>query len=81
MAAIGKLRDGDNHALYKIIPDPGNANTGRITDGGLIVPYTIGSALTALSGSTAGSADIQTMLYGDPMNYELGLFGPLLHPH
>ena len=76
LAAIGKLRDGDNHALYKIIPDPGNANTGRITDGGLIVPYTIGSALTALSGSTAGSADIQTMLYGDPMNYELGLFGP-----
>ena len=75
LAAIGKLRDGDNHALYKIIPDPGNANTGRITDGGLIVPYTIGSALTALSGSTAGSADIQTMLYGDPMNYELGLFG------
>ena len=76
LAAIGKLRDSDDHALYKIIPDPGNANTGRITDGGLIVPYTIGSALTALSASTAGSADIQTMLYGDPMNYELGLFGP-----
>lgn len=76
LAAIGKLRDSDDHTLYKIIPDPGNANTGRITDGGLIVPYTIGSALTVLSASKAGSADIQTMLYGDPMNYELGLFGP-----
>lgn len=75
LAAIGKLRNGDDKRIYEIVPDPANANTGRIIDGGLIVPYTIGSALTSLSGSVAGSADIQTMLYGDPMNYELGLFG------
>ena len=56
--------------------DPGNANTGRIIEGGLIVPYTIGSALTALTGATASaSADTIHMIYGDPVNYELGLFG------
>ena len=44
-------------------------------DGGVIVPYSIASNLTALSGTTQGSAAIQTMVYGDPMNYELGLFG------
>ncbi len=75
LAAIGKLRNGDDKRIYEIVPDPANANTGRIIDGGLIVPYTIGSALTSLSESSAGSADIPTMLYGDPMNYELGLFG------
>ena len=32
--------------------------------------------LTSLSGATQStSAAIQTMLYGDPGNYELGLFG------
>ena len=39
------------------------------------MPYSIASNLTALSGSSAGSSAIQTMVYGDPMNYELGLFG------
>ena len=37
--------------------------------------YTIVSDLTALSTATVGSNPIQTMLYGDPANYELGLFG------
>lgn len=77
LAAIGKLRDSDNKRIYEIVPDPDNTNTGRIIDGGLIVPYTIGSALTALSSSTASStAAIQHMVYGDPANFELGLFGP-----
>lgn len=76
LQAIGSLRNSDGDRIYEIVPDPANANTGRIIDGGLIVPYTIGSALTALSGSTAGAAAIQTMIYGDPANYELGLFGP-----
>ena len=40
------------------------------------MPYVIGSALTALADSTQTSSAIQTMVYGDPMNYELGLFGP-----
>lgn len=76
LQAIGKLRNSDGDKYYKIVPDPANANIGRIIDDGLIVPYTIGSALTALSQSTAGSTAIQTMAYGDPINYMLGLFGP-----
>ena len=62
--------------MYKVHPDTGNPNIGMIEDGGNFVPYTIVSALTALSASTAGSSAIQTMLYGSPMNYLLGLFGP-----
>lgn len=77
LQAIGKLRNSDGDKYYKIVPDAANANIGRIIDDGLIVPYTIGSALTALSKSTAtSSGDIQTMVYGDPANYLLGLFGP-----
>lgn len=76
LQAIGKLRNSDGDKYYKIVPDPANANIGRIIDDGLIVPYTIGSALTALSQSTAGSNAVQTMVYGDPTNYLLGLFGP-----
>ena len=75
LAAIGKLRNSDKQRVFKINPTAGNPNTGTIEDGGNIVPYTIVSDLTALSASTAGSAAIQTMLYGDPANYELGLFG------
>lgn len=75
LAAIGKLRNSDKDRIFKIRPDSANANTGTIEDGGVIVPYTIAPDLTALSGSTAGASDIQTMVYGDPLNYELGLFG------
>ena len=75
LAAIGKVRNSDMQRVFKIRPDGGNPNTGTIEDGGTIVPYTILPGLTSLSASTAGSAAIQTMLYGDPMNYELGLFG------
>lgn len=39
------------------------------------MPYSISKQLTALSESTAGAAAIQAMVYGDPRNYELGLFG------
>ena len=31
--------------------------------------------MTALSSSTRGSSAIQTMVYGDPSCYKLGLFG------
>lgn len=75
LAAIGKLRNSDKQRVFKIRPDSTNANTGTIEDGGVIVPYTIVPDLTALSKTSAGAAAIQTMLYGDPMNYELGLFG------
>lgn len=76
LKAFGQIRGtADKNRVYKIHPDAGNPNIGMIEDGGNFVPYTIVSALTALSGSTAGSSAIQTMLYGSPMNYLLGLFG------
>lgn len=73
LLAIGKLRNGDKERIYKIMPDGGNPNRGTIVDGGTMIPYSISSALTALDGASATN---QTMAYGDPMNYELGLFGP-----
>ncbi len=73
LQAIGKLRYDDGKRVYSIVPDAGNPNIGRIIEGGLIVPYTIGSALTDYA--TAGSGVI-SMVYGDPTNYLLGLFGP-----
>lgn len=73
LQAIGKLRYEDGKRVYSIVPDAGNPNTGRIIEGGLIVPYTIGSALTDYA--SAGTSAI-SMVYGDPTNYLLGLFGP-----
>lgn len=73
LLAIGKLRHDDGKRVYSIVPDAGNPNTGRIIEGGLIIPYTIGSALTDYA-SAEGSAI--SMIYGDPTNYLLGLFGP-----
>lgn len=76
LLALGKIRGtNEERRLFDIVPDAGNPNTGTIREGGTIVPYSIASNLTALSGSSQGSAAIQTMVYGDPMNYELGLFG------
>lgn len=75
LSAIGKVRNGDKQRVFKIRPDAGNANSGNIEDGGTIVPYTIVPSLTALSTATQGTSAIQTMTYGDPLNYELGMFG------
>ena len=52
-----------------------SANEGVIDDSGSTTPYGIMKDLTALSTATAGSAAIPTMIYGDPANYMLGLFG------
>lgn len=77
LKALGALRGtNEKRRLLEITPDAGNPNTGTIRDGGMILPYTISADLTSLAGATQGSSAIQTMLYGDPMNYELGLFGP-----
>lgn len=77
LLALGKLRGtNEKRRLFDIVPDAANPNTGTIREGGTIVPYSISSKLTALSVSEKGSSAIQTMVYGDPMNYELGLFGP-----
>lgn len=75
LKAIAKFRNGDKERVFKIHPDAGNPNIGTIEDSGTVTPYTILPDLTSLSGATAGAAAIQTMVYGDPLNYELGLFG------
>lgn len=76
LKAIGKLRGtNEKKNLFTITPD-GNGNTGMISDGAVFIPYTIDSSCTALSTATRHATnDIQTMFYGDPQNYELGLFG------
>ena len=77
LKTIGEFKGtNERKRLFKITPDAGNANTGMISDGGYIIPYTIGSALTKLTGVAQGASAVQTMLYGDPFNFELGLFGP-----
>lgn len=76
LKAFGALRGAnEKRRLLEIAPDAGNPNTGTIRDGGVVIPYTIVSDLTSLTGTAPGAAAIQTMLYGDPLNYELGLFG------
>lgn len=65
LKAIGGLRsEGEKSRLFKIAHAAGSANTGTIEDGGTLIPYTLASAV--------GDA---SLLYGDPMNYLLGLFG------
>lgn len=66
LEAFGKLKGANEKTpLYEISFDPGSGgNTGTIKRGGLIVPYTICSAM--------GS---KKLAYGDPFNYMLALFG------
>ena len=63
LEALGAIKKGDNDksSLFDISQQ---GNTGTIKAGGLIVPYTIASAI--------GS---KTLAYGDPMAYLLALFG------
>ncbi len=75
LLALGKSGTNEKKRLFDIVPDASNPNKGTIREGGTIVPYSISSKLTALSAATQGAAAIQTMVYGDPQNYELGLFG------
>lgn len=76
LKAIGALRGtNEKRRLFTIEPDMGNPNVGVIRDGGVVIPYTICPDLTSLSGATAGASAIQTMIYGNPMNFELGIFG------
>ncbi|MDD5526337.1 MAG: phage major capsid protein [Candidatus Omnitrophica bacterium] len=76
LIAFGDVRGtSEKKAVYEIIPDGSNPNIGIIKDGGLSVPYVLCSDVTALSDSTYNDADIPTMIYGNPANYKLGLFG------
>lgn len=65
LKALGKLR-GTNEKLrlLEIAPDVGNANSGTIRDGGVVLPYDLVSAVSDTK-----------LLYGDPANFMVGLFG------
>ena len=76
LIAFGDVRGtNEKKAVYEITPNGSNPNTGIIKDGGLSVPYCINSECVALTKSTKGSTPIKTMIYGDPANYKLDLFG------
>lgn len=76
LIAFGDVRGtNEKKAVYEIIPSGSNPNTGIIKDGGLSVPYCINSSCKALTTSVKGSTPIKTMVYGDPTNYKLDLFG------
>ncbi|MCM1192903.1 MAG: phage major capsid protein [Butyrivibrio sp.] len=76
LSAFGQVRGkNEKKPVYEITADPGNANCGTIKDGGTIVPYTLLGSLQSLSKAEQGAKPVQTMLYGDPRNFEVGLFG------
>ena len=73
--AFASIEATDGKPYYKITY---NGPNGTIQDanGGLMVPYTINSACKSLSDSATVAGD-KTMVYGDPMAYEMPLFSPL----
>lgn len=65
LKALGALRGAnEKRRLLTITPDAANPNSGVITDGGVVLPYDLVKAV----GDTK-------ILYGDPFNFEVGLFG------
>ena len=78
LVAFGDVRGtNEKHAVYEIIPDSSNPNTGIIRDGGLSVRYCLNSNLTACAGTAqpaSSGSNLVTMIYGDPMALELDLF-------
>ena len=79
LKAWGKLRGtNEKQRLFTITPMTGQANRGILADGGMIVPYLLDPNLTAVDGTdqaASSGADKLCCVYGDPMNYLLGLFG------
>jgi len=74
LLAFGDVRGtSEKKAVYDIVPDSNNPNTGYIKDGGLSVRYCINSNIAALS-SAATEDDTYCMIYGILGNYTLGLF-------
>ena len=64
LVTLGKVRGTtEKKAVFEIIPDEANPNTGIIKDGGTIVKYCLNKNLAA-----------GTLLYGQPKNIELDLF-------
>ena len=72
LKALGTLRNSDKERIFKV--SHSGSNWGIIEDGGAAYTYNLAKDLTDFA--TAENAGL-TMLYGDPQNYELGLFGPM----
>lgn len=72
LQAFGAVRGtNEKKAVYEIIPDAANPNTGVIKDGGLSCRYSLNSNLKALADAAAGD---DVMYYGKPMAYEVDIF-------
>lgn len=74
LKALGALRDADGRRLLDIVMGENGGNMGTLKDGGLFVPYGLSSAVGTI-GTAAKNA--KTMIYGDPKNFELALFGDM----
>ena len=73
LVSFGDVRSETTlQAVYEIIPDGTNPNTGVIKDGGLSVKYCINANANAF---VDADVNAKTMIVGDPKNYKLGLFG------
>lgn len=76
LVAFGDVRGtNEKKAVYEIIPNASNPNTGVIKDGGLAVNYCINSNCDVFAGTTQTTTAKATMFYGQPTNCELDLFG------
>ena len=72
LKALGTLRNSDKERIFKV--SHSGSNWGIIEDGGAAYTYNLAKDLTDFA---TAEDDGLTMLYGDPQNYELGLFGPM----
>ncbi len=79
LIALGDIRGtNEKKAVFEIVPNATNPNTGVIKDGGLAVNYCINSNCVTFNGTTqeaSSGEDKVTMFYGQPTNCELDLFG------
>lgn len=67
LKAFGALRGtAEKQRLIHVVPNAQNPNTGTLENGGVILPYTLNSSVTDTK-----------LIYGDPRNFTLGLFGPI----
>lgn len=75
LQAFGAVRGtNEKKAVYEIIPDIENPNTGIIKDGGLACRYSLNNSVTALADATTGDS---VMYYGKPKAYKVDIFSDL----
>jgi HK97 family phage major capsid protein len=76
LIAFGDVRGtNEKGAVYEIIPDGANPNTGVIKDGGLSVRYCICKGLAPYNETVVGGgSEVASMIYGNPQCIELCLF-------